>query len=578
MSTRMRRSAWRWLAVVVCVVLALPASMLCASDPPWIARGPKAMVATDSPHASAAGLEILEAGGNAIDASVAVSFALAVTRPYSTGLGGGGFMIARFADGRIFVQDFRETAPAAATADMYTRDVARRRYALSPSRYGHRAAGVPGVVAGRCAALAKYGTLPLKRVVAPAIRLAREGYPVDKHYVKATKELLAVYERNKTLAQSCSYVYKTHLLEGRLHSVGQTLSQPALARLLEGIAEGGAAFFYRGPVADAIALEMENHGGLITRSDLAGYRVRIREPIRSTYRDFAIIGMPPPSSGGIALAETLNVLDRIGFSDLIKRDPGLSIHYQIEAMKHAFADRARWLGDADFADVPTERLVSKDYAEMVAGMLDADGTRDLDSYGSAPVPDDSGTSHFCVVDRWGNVVVSTETINTEFGSLAAVSQWGLIFNNQMDDFTSQPGQPNAFGLIQSKRNAIAAGKRPLSSMTPTIVMKDGQPMLLLGGSGGPRIISSVLNVLLGVTDFGRSLEAAITAERPHHQWRPDEVYFDTEPPPETRLALTERGHTLSDRRRFGVVQAVLRTKDGWVGASDPKKGGRPAGN
>ncbi|MCH7592253.1 MAG: gamma-glutamyltransferase [Planctomycetes bacterium] len=576
-SAGIRTLAPRLLVAMVSLLAGSHFARVQASDPPWIARGSRAMVATDSPHASAVGREILRAGGNAIDATVAISFALGVTRPYSTGMGGGGFMIARLADGRFYVQDFRETAPGGATPDMYTRGAADDGSRVPPSQYGHLAVGVPGLVAGRCDALARHGTMPLKRLLAPAIRLAREGFPVDAHYVETTTKMRKVYDRYPALKVSCPYVLKTHLVEGRLPSVGKILSQPALARLLEGIAEGGAEFFYRGPVAAAIAREMRRHGGLITESDLAGYRVRERKPIRTSYRGFEIIGMPPPSSGGIALAQTLNILDRIGFAEIAKRDRNLAVHYQVEAMKHAFADRARWVGDADFADVPTQRLVSGTYADLVAKMLDPSGPRDLDSYGSRQMPDDSGTCHSCVVDRWGNVVVSSETINTEFGSFAAVDEWGLILNNEMDDFTSRPGEPNAFGLVQSERNAIAAGKRPLSSMTPTIVLKGGEPMLMLGASGGPRIISSVLNVLLGVTDLGRSLEEAMMSPRPHHQWRPDEVYFDAKPPEALRSGLTGRGHRVSDRRRAGVVQAILRTSDGWIGACDPKKGGRPAG-
>ena len=574
----MRSPAQSNLSQRVLALTALFAAMFAvsspASDPAWIARGSQGMVATDSPHASAVGREILEAGGNAIDATVAVSFALGVTRPYSTGMGGGGFMIARMADGRYFVQDFRERAPAAATHDMYAR---RGEGGRSLSQYGHLAAGVPGLVAGRCEALARHGTMPLKRVLAPAIRLARDGFPVDAHYVETSIEMAGVYERYPELKKSCSYVFKTHLFEGQSPSVGKNLSQPALARLLEGISRGGAEFFYRGPVAAAIAAEMRRHGGLITESDLAGYRVTEREPIRTSYRGFEIIGMPPPSSGGVAIAQSLNILERMDFAKIVKRDANLAVHYQVEAMKHAFADRARWLGDADFGEVPVSRLVSSAYADMLAKLIDPTGPRDVDAYGAKQVPDDSGTSHFCVVDRWGNAVVSTETINMEFGSLAAVGEWGLIFNNEMDDFTSRPGEPNAFGLVQSKQNAIAPGKRPLSSMTPTMVVKDGRPMLLLGGSGGPRIISSVLNVLLGVTDRDRSLEDAMTGARPHHQWLPDEVYFDAKPPEATSRGLIDRGHRIAKRRRTGVVQAILRGDDGWIGASDPKKGGRPAG-
>ena len=548
-----------------------------AADPAWVVRGKSGVVASDSQQASQVGLSILQSGGNAVDAAVAVSFALAVTRPYSTGLGGGGFMIARFADGTLFVQDFRETAPAAATSDVFVKARERNAHAAAPSRFGFLASGVPGLVAGRCQALAQMGTISLAMALEPAIRLAHDGYPVDPDYVKSSHDVLKFYEQYPELKKSCGYVFRTHLRSGRIRQPGDKLVQPELARLLQGVADGGAEFFYKGPVAKAIATAMRSGGGLMTESDLAGYAPIRREPIISTYREYEVIGMPPPSSGGVALAETLNVLEVFDLAAVATRYPGLAVHQQIEAMKHAFADRSRWLGDSDFASVPIELLTSKDYGRALAKQISPDWRSHLNSYGIATLPDDAGTSHFCVVDQWGNVVVSTETINTTFGSLAAVDEWGLIPNNQMDDFTTEPGQPNAFGLVQSAQNAVAPGKRPLSSMTPTIVMKDGKPFLLVGASGGPRIISSVLNVVLGVTDFGMTLEQAMLRLRPHHQWQPDEVYFDVDPPAAIIKKLADRGHKMAKRHRSGVVQAILKTPDGWVGASDPKKGGRPAG-
>ncbi len=547
-----------------------------ADDPPWIARGANGVVAADSRFASQAGLEILQAGGNAIDAAVATSFALAVARPDSTGLGGGGFLIARFADGRIVVQDFRETAPAAATADMFTKAAQTDTKGPAPSEIGHLAPAVPGLVAGRCQALARWGTMPLTKVIAPAIRLAKEGYPVDTHYVRVTRGVLDLHAKHPALKEKCGYVYETHLPGGKLRPEGDTLKQPALARLLEGIAEHGADFFYKGEVAKAIAKEMQRHGGLITEVDLVKYQVKEREPLRFTYREFELIGMPPPSSGGVALAETLNILEVVNFASIARSDPSLAAHYQIEAMKHAFADRARWLGDPDFGEIPVAFLTSKLRGKKLAARLSPDRVTEVETYGSIAAVEDAGTSHFCVADRWGNVVVSSETVNTEFGSLVAIDEWGLILNNQMDDFAVDPGKPNAFGLLQGPRNLVAAGKRPLSSMTPTIVLKDSKPYLLLGGSGGPRIITSVLNVLLGVTDYELTLDQAMTKLRPHHQWKPETVFFDAGPSASLVESLTARGHKVAEKRRTGNVQAILRTGDGWIGASDPRKGGRPA--
>jgi gamma-glutamyltranspeptidase/glutathione hydrolase len=566
----------RWSGVAVVAFLIVPPQVPAAS-PDWVATGQEAMVAADSPYASAAGLEILQAGGNAMDAATAVSFALAVTRPESTGLGGGGFLIARFADGRVVVADFRETAPAASTADMFVRAVARDTQAPPPSQYGYLAAGVPGLLRGRVELLARHGTLPLPKVLQPAIRLARDGFAVDQTYVDDSRSAARTYEKYPALKETCNFVYRRHLREGRPWTVGEQLHQPELARLLEGIATHGPEFFYEGPVAEALEKTMVARGGIMTAADLRGYQVRYREPLRSTYREYELLLMPPPSSGGIAIAETLNILETVDLPHLRRAEPIVAHHYLAEAMKHAFADRARWLGDADFAAVPTAHLLSKAYARTLAARIQPDAVGQADAYGAVQIPDDAGTSHFCVIDRWGNCVVSTETINTRFGSLAAVDEWGLILNNEMDDFTAIPGEANLFGLRQSARNEVAPGKRPLSSMSPTIVLRDGRPYLLIGGSGGPRIISSVLNVMLGVLDGQQTLEEAMTGPRLHHQWMPDEVQFRSAVSEEIVIGLKKFGHTISDKRGTGIVQAVAVQGSGVAGACDPLKGGIPAG-
>jgi len=562
-------------ALFITILIASQAPAL-AQSTPWIVKGERGVVAADCPHASQVGADILRAGGNAIDAATAVSFALSVTRPQSTGVGGGGFLIARFADGRVFVQDFRETAPAAATANMFVRAAERSPQGASPAVYGHLAVGVPGLVAGRCQALALHGTMPLDKVIAPAVKLARDGFPIDQHYVESAAEIRKVYESHPELKETCGYVWRTHLADGRPRNVGETLVQPQLARLLETIAREGPEGFYRGPVAQAIAEEMRRHGGLITEQDLADYRVKSREPLRFRYRDFSFIAMPPPSSGGVALAEALHVLEALDFQGVVARDPGLAWHYQVEAFKHAFADRARWLGDADFVPIPLSWLMSEVYARELAANINPFDISDTNSYGAIQLPNDGGTSHFSIVDRLGNVVVSTESVNTEFGSLAAIEEWGLVLNNTMDDFVTDPRRPNAYGLVQSMRNAVAPGKRPLSSMVPTIILQDDKPYLMLGASGGPRIITSVLDVLLNVLDRGFSLEQAMAHARPHHQWQPDEVFFDAEPPAPLMSALASRGHQLTSKRKTGIVQAILRIDNGWIAASDPRKGGRPA--
>ena len=481
-------------------------------------------------------------------------------------------------DGSIVVLDFRETAPAAATAGMFDRIVERNPGGPPPSRFGHSAVAVPGLLAGRVRMLEKYGTRSLAQVLDPAIRLARHGFCVDKHYVDACTTALKHYLEYPQLVESCRYVYRVHLREGDLRKKGDRLVQPELAWLLDSIAADGPDAFYRGPVASSIEREMDAHGGVLRADELAAYRVaEHRRPLVATYRDYTIIAMPPPSSGGICLIEALNILEHFDLARVRKKDPALAEHYVIEAMKHAFADRARWLGDSDFVSVPAELLTSKPYAAQMAAGVEAARCQDLDVYGAAQIPDDAGTSHFCIVDRWGNAVVSTETINTSFGSLAAIEQWGLILNNEMDDFAAHRNTANAFGLVQSERNAVAPKKRPLSSMSPTIVLKDGRPYLLLGDSGGPRIISSVLDVLLGVTDFGLSLEEAMLRSRVHHQWSPGQVYFDGTPPPAVEAGLRARGHHISSQRRTGIVQAVLIHNGRIIGASDPRKGGVPTG-
>lgn len=549
-----------------------------SSSTPWSARGKKYMVAADSAYASRAGQEMLDAGGNAFDAAAAVSFALAVCRPESTGLGGGGFMLARTADGNVVILDFRETAPSAAAADLYTTgETAKDEKA---GRNGLLAVAVPGLVKGRCDMLRRWGKLPLTRVLAPAIRLAEEGFAVDDSYVKASGVALKEYVDNPTLRERCSFVYRTFLNNGALFEPGYLLKQPELARCLRRLADEGPDFFYHGEFAAALADHMASGRGIVRREDLASYQVKDRAPLIGKYRDFTILTMPPPSSGGVAIIQTLNVLEHFPMATLRDDEVRPAAHLLVEAMKHAFADRSRYLGDADFVDVPVRFLTSPAYARSLAMRIQRamPGVLPIETYGIIPLPEDAGTSHFCVVDAAGNAVVSTETINTEFGSLAAVDEWGVVLNNEMDDFQTRPGEPNAFGLIQSQRNGVQPGKRPLSSMSPTLVLKDDQPYLMLGASGGPRIISAVLNVMVNVLDFGEPLDEAMLAVRVHHQWQPDKVFFDRDPPEALVELLRVRGHVLElDERRGAIVQAIVRDDDAWLGASDPRKGGRPAG-
>jgi gamma-glutamyltranspeptidase / glutathione hydrolase len=562
-------------AIVLSVLIATVSSpaAVTAADPDWVVHGAFGMVATDSEIASTVGRRIIADGGNAIDAAVAVSFALAVVRPYSTGLGGGGFLMARLGDKKYVVQDFRETAPAASTRDMFASTA--QSTGARHSEIGALAVAIPGMVAGRAEALAKWGTMSLEAVVAPAVRLAREGFPVDSDYVRATKSVAKKFEKHPELKTSCSYVWKTHLNEGKFHAVGDTLKQPALANLIEKIGKEGPDAFYKGEVAAAIAKTMKDHGGIITERDLARYKTKQRKPIKLSFRGHDLLLMPPPSSGGVAIAQMLSM-----FSMLPKHrdvDEDRAMHYRIELMKHAFADRARYLGDTDFANVPVRKLLSSKHAIMNVSKTRPDKTRSPEQYGTHGLVSDSGTSHFSIVDRESKAVVSTETINTTFGSLVAVEEWGLILNNEMNDFTIHPGKPNIYGLIQSEANAIAPGKRPLSSMSPTIAIKNSKPVLMIGASGGPRIITAVFNVILGVLEDGLSLPDAVARIRPHHQWQPNEVYFDKDPSASTVAALKKRGHVVSEKRKGAAVQAIGWDGSQWVGVSDPRKGGKPSG-
>jgi gamma-glutamyltranspeptidase/glutathione hydrolase len=557
-------------AVRTIAVWAALAGVAFAADPPWLARGNAGMVATDSPEASQIGAAVLRAGGNAFDAAVAVSFALAVASPSRTGLGGGGFLVAFDASEKRFVAlDFREMAPAAATRAYYTQLLAGVGDGPPPTIYGGSAVGVPGQVAGLAEIHKRLATRPWAELVRPAVRLAETGFVVDEHYVSACRETLADFEKWPVLKERHATIYRTLLGGGEPPAVGARLPRPELAEALKLLAADGPDAFCRGPLGEAIVRAVRAAGGVFMNIDLDGYRVREREPLRATYRGYEIVTMPPPSSGGVCLAETLNIL--AAYRDA--GDETIPAWKLVQALKHAFADRARWLGDPDFNKLPLERLLNRDYARELATREPAS----LDEFGTTRLPDDQGTSHFCVVDRAGNIVALTETINGTFGSLVIAEPYGILLNNQMDDFAASPGKPNLFGLVQGEANAVGPAKRPLSSMTPTIVLCDGRPVLVLGGAGGPRIITSVLQVLLNVLDRGLSLEEALSAVRLHHQWKPDEVYFDREPPAVLTADLEEHGLTIGTARRFGVVQAIQIQDDGTlVGASDPRRGGRPA--
>ena len=546
----------------------IPARRAAAFPPSWrfaagqqAAFAPTSMIASNSPLASEAGNEILRRGGNAVDAAVAVGFALAVTYPEAGNLGGGGYMVIRMADGRLAALDYREKAPGAAHRDMY---IDANGKLTDESVVGYKASGVPGAVAGMAAALERYGSLPLRDVMAPAIRLAEQGFVVDS-------ALSASLARNRELIEQFEGA-RVFLPNGVPLRTGTRLRQPALARTLRLIADGGAAAFYRGAIADSIAAGMRRGGGIITKDDLGQYSAEWREPIRSTYRDHAIFSMPPSSSGGVTVTETLNILET--FDSLPPYASAAYSHLMAAALQRAFIDRNSKLGDPAFVRVPLEELTSKAYARKLRATIDrnrATPTRQVER----AIVEGTQTTHYSVVDRAGNAVATTTTINNLYGSGVYLSGVGFFMNDEMDDFAAQPGKPNMYGLVQGEQNAIAPGKRMLSAMSPTIVLDpSGQLLLVVGGRGGPRIISAVTQVIVNVIDHRMSLADAVLAPRLHHQALPDTLRFEGNGArAATADSLRMMGYGVALGGTLASVNAVMRTRGGWLGVSDPRSEG-----
>jgi gamma-glutamyltranspeptidase/glutathione hydrolase len=546
---------------------------------------PRAAVAADHRLASDAGLEVLKRGGNAVDAAVATSFALSVVRPYSCGIGGGGFMLINLKEhptrGPVTTAlNYREMAIAAARPDFFEDDPDP-----DAPTHGGKAVCIPGHVAGLLTALEKYGTMTREQVLAPAIRLAEEGYAADAHYVSSSQEVIEWIEKQPGRAERFPFLWERLLYKGRV-KVGDRIHLPEQARALRLFAEQGADAFYRGPVAQAIIDAVQRDGGQMTLADLVSYEVEELPPLITTFRTGTVLSMPPPSSGGIVLAQVLGMLEarQADLARIVKEHGHNSaeyIHLVAEACKHAFADRARWMGDPNFVDVPVKGLLNPAYIRSRAQAIDLATTQPISSYGTAtPPPDDGGTSHLCVIDERGNAVSCTETINLIFGSLVPVPEYGFILNNEMDDFLARQGQPNAFGLDHADLNRPQAGKRPLSSMTPTIVLDAAtqKPLLLAGGSGGPRIISGTIQATLNVLVFDMPATDAVSRPRFHHQWHPDALELEEAlAGSPADLSLQSLAHKTKRRDRIAAVQIIRSTKDGWQPASDPRKGGVPAG-
>jgi gamma-glutamyltranspeptidase/glutathione hydrolase len=524
------------------------------------------MVVSGHVIASRVGRGVLKQGGNAVDAAVAVGFALAVVHPEAGNLGGGGFLIVRLANGTTQALDFREVAPLAASHDMFLDPSGRP----GPgSLVGARSAGVPGTVAGLIEAHRRFGRLPLARLIAPAIWLAEKGFVIDEyrhHGITRDSARLALFPA----------VAAAFLPGGRPLAVGERLRQPELARTLRAIRDRGADGFYTGWVADSLVAEMERDGGLIRREDLDRYRPVWREPLRLRYRDYAVVTMPPPSSGGVVLGEILNLMG--GYSPLPPFGSAPLLHLETEAMRRAFTDRNRYLGDPDRVRMPLARLLSAAYADSQRATIDTARATPTPPFDPA-LRDGNSTTHFAVIDRQGNAVSATTTLNNSFGSLVLVRGAGFLLNNSMDDFAVAPGLPNEYGLVQGESNAIAPGKRVLSTMTPTIVLDPaGHLFLLLGAAGGPRIITAVYQVLSLVVDRHWTLRQAVSAPRIHHQALPDEILVERDGFSSGAMArLRQMGHTIRGHDLLGDVEAIIRTHAGWLGASDPRRGGGGAG-
>ncbi len=537
------------------------------------------VVAADHVAASAAGVEILKQGGNVIDAAVATAFALSVVRPASSGLGGGGFLLYWDAERKEATAfDYRERAPLAATADMFSKLPPAERGRASQE--GILAAGVPGEMAGLCTILAKHGRLPLATVLGPALRLAREGVAIDEHDLSIQRGELAEWKQHPERAAQFPLLWEHYLNTGKPWKLGDRFFSPQRPAL-ESLAKHGIAAVKGGEIATAILEESRRRGGIMTGDDFQHMAPVARTPLRSTYRGYEVLTMPPPSSGGIALLQTLHMIEAWEQQPNHKPWKELSdadrLQVLIEAQKHAFADRAEYLGDADFVTVPSEQLLSRSYAAHLAEKIDLTRTLAAEAYGRSFTPDDAGTTHFCVMDEQGNAVACTETINTTYGSLVVEPKFGIVLNNEMDDFTAVPGQANAFGLRQSAANSIAPGKKPLSSMTPTIVLKDGRPHFIVGASGGPRIITATTQVLLQMLEFDRSAATAVSRPRSHHQWQPHELLLEPALYRDLETAMEQRGHSVKKANSLAATQAIRWTPSGMDGGSDPRKHGQPRG-
>ncbi|RQW81170.1 MAG: gamma-glutamyltransferase [Geobacter sp.] len=564
--------------IIFILITSLLLQFACTKSPEPVSSE-NGMVVSTSAYASKVGVEILKKGGNAIDAAVAVGFALAVTYPSAGNLGGGGFMVIHLADGKNITIDYREKAPLSAHKDMYLNEAGE--FVPELSQFGTTSAGVPGSVAGLIYALEEYGTLPLAEVIRPAIDLAKNGWQLEKRdsiYFSSTISLFSKHASSM----------KIFTKDGVPYSTGELFIQPDLAWTLEQIKENGRDGFYRGKVAELLVNQISSLGGFINLEDLEKYRPVERNPIVGNYRGYEIISMPPPSSGGIALVQLLNILENF---DLQKDVWGSSnyIHHLVEAMRYVYADRTYHLGDEDFYPVPKDHLISKEYAKSIFDRIEstknkAVSSSEIKSLDVSPIYESTETTHYSVYDSYGNAVSTTTTINSSFGSGIVVEGAGFLLNNEMDDFSGKPGVMNQFGLLGTEANSIQPEKRMLSSMTPTIILKDEKPFIVIGSPGGSQIITTVLQVVINCIDFDMNIREAIEAPRIHHQWMPDSIFYEkgalTE---ELKKELAEMGYHFWDAdvetRIIGIAEGIMIDRKNKIiyGASDPRGGGLATG-
>ena len=573
MMKRIWRKLYLLISIVTFVTVILVESGLTQSIPiydtksifhPIVAEN--GMVSSQEELATQAGLQVLKEGGNAIDAAVTVGFTLAVTLPRAGNLGGGGFMLIHLADSNQNIAlDYREKAPLGATADMFLDETGQ--VDKNKSRFSHLAVGVPGTVAGFTMALAKYGTIPLQRALQPAIELARNGFPVTQDFYDS----LVFAQRSLQKHPSSQEIFLPN--DGNPPTVGTIFRQPDLADSLQLIAEQGKEAFYQGKIAQQIVQEMEAHQGLISLADLANYQPVVRKPVQGNYQGYQIYSMPPPSSGGVHLIQMLNILATFD----LKRwgeNTAKTIHLMTESMKLAYADRSKYLGDPDFVSVPTNSLISKSYAEQLRTKIElnrATPSQEISPGNPLKISESNDTTHFSVVDQDGNAVANTYTLNFSYGSGITANHTGILLNNEMDDFVAKPGVANAYGLTGGEFNAIAPEKRMLSSMTPTIILKNDQIFLVTGSPGGSRIITTVLQMVINVIDFGMNIAEATTAPRFHHQWLPDQLYLEAGINQDTRQLLSQKGHQLKESRSIGSTQSIMKVDDFLYGFSDPRR-------